>query len=125
MPKNAKNREKDKYYSYEAAYHGCLHCVRFFVQEKGVPPAAGSDTQGYTAADWATWAITLHERGEAPTKSNVHGCRLVLEFPKNLGALASYPEHASLAAVSVAQGASVLCVIGNGLGRPKATPPSS
>ena len=125
MPKNSKKLKKGKYYLYEAAFHGCLPCVRFSLQEKGVHPAAGSDTQGYTAVDWATWAITLHGKDEAPTKSNVQWCKHVLEFLKNEAALSPCPDPTSLDANSNAHDLALFCVLGNGHVRPKITPPNS
>ena len=123
MPKNLKKLEKDKYYLYEAAFHGCLPCVRFFVEAKGVHPAAASDTLGYTAVDCANRAITRHSKGEVLTKSNVLGCKGVLEYLENENAFSPCHVSTSLDAHSNADDFTLFCVPGNGHVKPKITPP--
>ena len=80
MPKKTEKRSKDCDYLYEAAFVGCLPCVRYFVEEKCVPPMESSDDSGYTAADWASWAISLQEQGKAPSICDIPGCAEVREY---------------------------------------------
>ena len=53
---------QDKYWLFKAAQDGCLPCVQRMVRQGGIDPCSTSDTQGYTALDFANWA---KERGVA------------------------------------------------------------
>ena len=54
VPKNPKWRELPIYMLFEAAYAGCLECVKYWVEVKKVSPLGKSGNMGYTALDWAT-----------------------------------------------------------------------
>ena len=49
-----------------AARHGCLKCVKQYIEEDGVDPKSMSDTEQYDAEDWAQWELKRcrkdHER---------------------------------------------------------------
>ena len=79
-PKTNQKGSKDCEYLYEAAFVGCLHCVRYFVETKCVPPMESSPGGKYTAADWASWAISLQEQSKAQTICDIRGCAEVREY---------------------------------------------
>ena len=48
------NRLDDpRYWLYNAAWDGCLPCVRRFLEQDKVDPESRSHSQGYTVLDWA------------------------------------------------------------------------
>ena len=53
---STRRRQQRKYWLFQAASEGCLRCVRHFVEAEGVDPASESDTNGWTALDFAVWA---------------------------------------------------------------------
>lgn len=53
MPKNKSRRSLPNYCLYEAAYAGCLHCTKHWVEQAHVHPLAASASGGWTAVDWA------------------------------------------------------------------------
>ena len=54
----AKGRRADrKYWLFGASSAGCLRCVRHYVEDEGVEPLSRSDTRGWTALDFAGWAV--------------------------------------------------------------------
>ena len=51
-----RRREQRKYRLFWAASAGCLRCVRHYIADEGVDPGSKSNTQGWTALDFAAWA---------------------------------------------------------------------
>ena len=51
-----KRVDERRYWLYEAAWDGCLTCVRHFLEDEHVDPDSRSHSQGYTVLDWAVWA---------------------------------------------------------------------
>jgi hypothetical protein len=45
-----------KYAMFSAAADGCLKCVRYYVEVKGVDAASWSDTGKWNSVEWAEWA---------------------------------------------------------------------
>ena len=65
-PKNIEKRKDIKGWLYQAAFHGCLSCVRHCIEELGVDPPIESDTQK------SLWSISLiDELGEDAAKEVV------------------------------------------------------
>ena len=42
---------------FQAAAEGCKSRVEYYVRQEGLDPRAKSENAGYTALDWATWAV--------------------------------------------------------------------
>ena len=55
-PKNAQRKKDPKYWFFKAASDGCKACLKFCVESHGIPKDVTSDTQGYTAEDFARHA---------------------------------------------------------------------
>ena len=55
-PPSKKRRSQRKYWLFEAAGAGCLQCVRHYLVEECLELQSKSDSQGWTALDFAAWA---------------------------------------------------------------------
>ena len=74
-----------KYQLFHAAADACLPCVRELVEVRGVCPAEGSDSQNYTALDWAQYSL---EKGV-----NEDGCIEVIGYLRDRLAISSGTVH--------------------------------
>ena len=58
-------RDSQLYRLLEAAYVGCVDCVKYWVEVKQLGHMAQSAHMGYTPHDWATWGLQSgNERGD-------------------------------------------------------------
>jgi hypothetical protein len=62
-PQTSKRRKQVKEWLYNAAWQGCLPCVKHCVEELNVDPQIRSENMNYTPADWGRWAVAEHVRG--------------------------------------------------------------
>ena len=54
-PSNKRRARDPKYWMYNAAKQGCQACVAYCVRHHGIPKNVESDTNGYTAEDFARY----------------------------------------------------------------------
>ena len=70
--------DMDMYTCFGAATAGCLPCVRYAIEERGVLPTVTSERCGYTIAAFAQWANEKNDK--EPTAKH----RAVLQYLRNL-----------------------------------------
>ena len=63
-PPSKRRRADRKCWLFGAASAGCLRCVRHYVEDESVDPLSRSETNGWTALDFAEWA---RQQGVAET----------------------------------------------------------
>ena len=55
QPKDAVRGRERKYWLFEAAWAGCLTCVKHFLEYEGVNPQDTSNSSRFSALDWALY----------------------------------------------------------------------
>ena len=72
-------RDNDVYTCFGAASAGCLDCVKYLIEVRGVSDKAKSEGSGYTIADFAEWELRSRKgkRKQPDTNANHEG---VIEY---------------------------------------------
>ena len=70
---SAAERRDLKYFMFQAAYEGCVECVKTYISVKRVNVQSTSEHRCFTVLDWAKEGV----------RKNVNGARVVLEYLKS------------------------------------------
>ena len=64
LPRSKQRRTIPKYTMFQAASHGCLACVRCFLEgDESIDPLSVSDNNKYTVLDFAKYAVETNTPG--------------------------------------------------------------